>query len=252
MRIALISDIHGNLISLDAVLADIKRAGVDRIVFLGDLATLGPQPKQAVARLRDTECDCVMGNHDAYLLDPRLLRSYSDDKWLLDTIDWCIQQLGDNDLDFIRTFQTTLTLPLGADETGPREMLCFHGSPKSNIDIILATTPGPELEKMLRGYDMQVMVGGHTHVQMMRQHEGRLVINAGSVGMPFKKTPFENTPRIMPWAEYTILTAVNGVLSVDLRRVPVDIDAIAQAALESKMPERQDWVKNWEMSARLL
>jgi diadenosine tetraphosphatase ApaH/serine/threonine PP2A family protein phosphatase len=99
---------------------------------------------------------------------------------------------------------------------------------------------------------MQVMVGGHTHVQMMRQHEGRLIINAGSVGMPFKKTPFEHSPRIMPWAEYTILTAVNGVLSVDLRRVPVDMAAIAQTALESKMPERQDWVNNWELSARLL
>ena len=88
------------------------------------------------------------------------------------------------------------------------------------------------------------MAGIH-HVQMMRQHKGTLVINAGSVGMPFEQTPFVRTPRLLPWAEYTMLSWIDGVLSVDLRRVPVDLDELKQIALDSSMPDRFDWVRNW-------
>ncbi|MCB0291188.1 MAG: metallophosphoesterase, partial [Calditrichaeota bacterium] len=68
MKIALISDIHGNLTALEAVLADIRRRGADRIICLGDLATLGPQPREVIARLRELDCPGIMGNHDAALL----------------------------------------------------------------------------------------------------------------------------------------------------------------------------------------
>jgi predicted phosphodiesterase len=61
MRVALISDIHGNLVSLEAVLADIDREGVDQIVCLGDVAGLGPQPREILARLQALGCICIMG-----------------------------------------------------------------------------------------------------------------------------------------------------------------------------------------------
>ena len=67
MNFALISDIHANLIALEAVLADIERAGVDQIVFLGDLVTMGPQPRQVTERIRDLGCPCVLGNHSVGL-----------------------------------------------------------------------------------------------------------------------------------------------------------------------------------------
>ena len=62
MRVALISDVHANLISLEAVLANIKRESLDQIVFLGDLVTLGPQPKEVLVSLEDLGCPCIMGN----------------------------------------------------------------------------------------------------------------------------------------------------------------------------------------------
>jgi hypothetical protein len=90
------------------------------------------------------------------------------------------------------------------------------------------------------------MTGGHTHVQMMRQHMGMLIVNAGSVGMPFEQMPFdERGPRVMPWAEYAIVTSENSTISVDLRRVTVDINAIKQAGLDARMPETSDWLRNW-------
>jgi predicted phosphodiesterase len=67
MRIALISDIHGNATALEAVLADLHQQHVDAIICLGDVATIGPQPKQILAKLKAVECICLLGNHDAAL-----------------------------------------------------------------------------------------------------------------------------------------------------------------------------------------
>ena len=78
MRIALISDIHGNLVSLKVVLADIDRAGVDQIVCLGDVAALGPQPREVVEQLRALGCPCIMGNHDWDVLNSHLVHEDAD------------------------------------------------------------------------------------------------------------------------------------------------------------------------------
>ncbi|MCA9934190.1 MAG: metallophosphoesterase family protein [Ardenticatenaceae bacterium] len=251
MRVALISDIHGNLVSFEAVLADIHKEHVDRIVFLGDAATLGPQPREVLTRLQALKCDCIMGNHDAFLVEPALLSSYTDEPWVTVTTAWCRNQLKPEDFDFLRTFQPHLEIIMDPEQPQASKLFCFHGSPRSNVDIIVATTPNKKLKKMLRGVKTAVMVGGHTHVQMLRQHKGRLLLNAGSVGMPFKQTPFKGPPRILPWAEYTIVTWLDGVLSVDLRRVPVPLGAVRAAACASDMPDREEWINNWQVPHEL-
>ncbi len=251
MRLALISDIHGNLVSLEAVLADIRHQNVQQKIFLGDAATLGPQPRDVLARLRELQCPSVMGNHDAFLIEPALLASYTAQPWVLETVAWCRQKLNQADLDYLTTFESHLEVVLDPEQPKASKLLCFHGSPNSNVDIILATTPKKKLKNMLNGHQAAIMVGGHTHIQMMRQHNGSLLLNPGSVGMPFKKTPFKGAPHILPWAEYAIVAWSAGVLSVDLRRVPVSLEAIRAAAHASDMPERQAWVNNWQVPKRL-
>jgi hypothetical protein len=76
MRIALISDLHATDVALRAVLDDIARVGVDQIICLGDVATLGPSPNLVLQMLRDIGCPCITGNHDAFLLDPQLIAKY--------------------------------------------------------------------------------------------------------------------------------------------------------------------------------
>src|SRR5579864_7644495 len=95
MRIALISDLHGNEVSLRAVLDDVARVGVDRLICLGDVATLWPRPRQVLAMLRALGCDCILGNHDEFLLDPALIHTYTEAPVIVDAVDWCRRQRGD-------------------------------------------------------------------------------------------------------------------------------------------------------------
>lgn len=235
MRIGFISDIHGNLIALESVLKDINKQSVDSLICLGDIATLGPQPKQVVAKLRSLNCPCIKGNHEAALFDLPRIEEYQISSSLAPALRWCNQQLDQEDMDFLRSFKPTLEIPVGRDHL----LLCYHGSPKSNTDQILATTPINELDQLFTHNKADILIGGHTHIQMLRRHDKKLIINAGSVGSAFR-LPFQpgQIPQTLPWAEYAIISLDEDVLSVDLRRVPFDVDALSKALKQSGMPGR--------------
>jgi len=226
MRVALISDLHANELALEAVLADAAGAGIDQLVCLGDVATLGPRPREVLARLRDLGCPCVMGNHDEFLVDAALIRSYTQVPVVVDAVDWCRAELGTAELDFVRSFVTGLDLDLGGGVT----LALFHGSPRSHMEDLLATTPAEALDAMLAGRRGTVMAGGHTHVQMLRQHRGTLLLNPGSVGMPFREYVGGRAPTLMAHAEYAIVTARDGAVDVQLRRVPLERAALRRQA----------------------
>ncbi|MCA9958670.1 MAG: metallophosphoesterase family protein [Anaerolineales bacterium] len=250
MRIALISDIHGNMVSLKNVLADIERQQVDDIVFLGDLATLGPQPREVVTTLRNLNCHCVMGNHDTFLFDPAAMQAYSQDTWIGEAVDWCKAQLAPEDLSFIYSFKPFLEITLDPHHEQASKLFCFHGSPRSNVDQIVATTSIRRLKQMLMGYEAAIFAGGHTHVQMIRQHKGTLIMNAGSVGQPFAQSTFKHAPSVLPWAEYAIIGWHEGALNVDLRRVPINLDAVKAAAMDSDLPAKHTWINNWQVNGK--
>src|SRR5688572_6903855 len=126
MRVALISDLHGNEIALAAVLADIARRGVDTTVCLGDTATLGPHPEAVLERLRDLGCRCILGNHDAFMLDADLVRSYSEVPIVVEAVDWCRARLSAEHLAFVKTFVATAEIELSAEA----KLFLFHGTPR--------------------------------------------------------------------------------------------------------------------------
>src|SRR5262249_29203193 len=113
MRVALLSDIHGNDVALRAVLADIGRRGVDQIVCLGDVATLGPTPQRTVELLVELNCLCIMGNHDSFLLESGLVEAYTQAAPIIDAINWCREQLPRESFDWLSTFKPIAELPLG-------------------------------------------------------------------------------------------------------------------------------------------
>ena len=232
MRVALISDIHGNELALRTVLADIAALGIDQIVCLGDVATLGPRPKEVIAMLRGLRCPCILGNHDAFLLEPELIRSYTEAPPVVQAVDWCRAELSQSERDFFTGFLPTLEIPLD----GEAKLLLFHGSPRSHMEDLLATSPEAKLDDALSGHVATVMAGGHTHLQMLRQHRGTLLVNPGSVGLPFKEYVFGREPTLLAHCEYAIVSAKKGAVSVELRRLPLDKQQLRAQCEGSKNP----------------
>lgn len=239
-RIAVIADIHGNLTSLEAVISDIAVAKVDRVVCLGDVAAIGPQPHEVAVRLRDLGYPVVLGNTDTTAVRPmRLSPSDEEGRQYFEIEEWSAVQLTTEDLTYFRTFLPILTMPLGGDAS----LLCFHGSPRSKTDSIEATTPDTVLGGMLGGYSATVLAGGHTHSPFIRRYRQALLFNPGSVGLPYEAT--NEGVRRPPWAEYGIVEWRDGNLSIELRRVPIDADQVMQAILHSGMPHAEWLASGW-------
>ncbi len=242
MKIAVLSDIHGNLFALETVLADLKRERVDRIVCLGDIVFGGPQPLEVITRLRELGLSIVMGNTDAFFVHtPTPDPNDENDRRIMEMIGWAREKLTSDDLSFLKTFQPRIEMPL----EGGKTLLCYHGSPESNTGLILATTPDNELAQALGDYRATVMAGGHTHTQMLRRFERVILINPGSVGMPFERGLAGAPDRRPPWGEYAILTSDKENLGIELRRVPLDIGAMIAQAHKSGMPHVEPWAALW-------
>ncbi len=240
MRIAVISDIHGNKPALEAVLAEIEREQVDRLVCLGDVA-VGPQPGAALDRIAETGCPVIMGNWDAAFLNGLPALEGELGEMLVQQAEWAAGQLSDAEREVMRGFVPSLELSLGDG----LDALFFHGSPRSFDEVILASTPAEQLDALLEGSDAPVLVGGHTHYQLLRGHREHVLVNPGSVGLPFRSLPAGERVRISPWAEYGLLTHEEGRLALELRRVDYDTESFLRSTLETGMPHAQWWADCW-------
>jgi len=242
MRIAFISDIHGNFTALQAVLADIKLQNVDQIICLGDTVTLGPQPKEVLNTLRELNCVLIKGNHDAAVLDPEEAEKYEITEHLIPDLYWCRERLTLDDLNFIEAFKSTHEINLSNGIT----ILCFHGSPLSPTHLIQSTTTAELLDQYLVGQKATVFIGGHSHIQMYRRYGDKLILNSGSVGnsFMFAYSP-GNVPSLLPWAEYTIISQKENYLDVDLRRVYFDTAELIKLVRQSGLPGTDWWLRQY-------
>lgn len=230
MRVAIISDMHGNGVAFEAVLRDLESVPAEQVVCLGDAIQGGAQPAETVARLRSLGCPVVMGNADAWLLSGVDTAEPASEE-LRQMREWTLAQLSDDDRTFISGFVPTVEIPLG--QAGA--LLCFHGSPHSFDDIIFPDTPAEDVERMLGGTAALALAGGHTHLQQLRRLGKARFINPGSVGLAYDA--LAQTPLADPWAEYAVLTARDdGWLSVEFRRVPFDVDAYLRVVAQCGMP----------------
>lgn len=209
------------MVALSAVLERIQSERVDRLVCLGDVATLGPAPARVIETLAELGCPCILGNHDDFLLDADLISGYTEIPVIVAAVDACRAGLGVAELDFLRTFRSTLDLDMDG-----ATLSLFHGSPRSHMEDLLATTPAEELDRALGDRRAPIMAGGHTHLQMLRQHRGMLLVNPGSLGLPFETFASGGPPTILPHAEYATIDSAGGAVDVTLHRVPLDRGAL--------------------------
>lgn len=246
MRIAIISDMHGNDFAFEKVEADIKSQGVDQIVCLGDAIQGGAQPKQTVNRLREMNCPVVLGNADDWMMtgiengkdqipEERLKK--------MGTIrEWSLSQLSDDDKDFIRGFQPTVTINLKKD----LDLLCFHGSPTDYDHVILPTISEEDLMKYLGEFKKNILAGGHTHTQQTRRCGDLFFFNPGSIGLPFSSYQSGDKFHIDSWAEYAILTAEKNNIAIEFRRLPYETKDVIAVYKKSGRPFVEDAIAQFE------
>jgi putative phosphoesterase len=246
MRIAVISDMHGNDLAFEVFEADIREQKIEQVVCLGDAIQGGPQPAAVVQRLRRLYCPVVMGNADAWLISgietadegipPERLRKMGEIRT------WSLSQLTEDDHAFIANFQPTVTLPLADD----LDLLCFHGSPASFDDIILPAAPDDVFQKFLSAYADHILTGGHTHAQQIRRNGELFFFNPGSVGFAYSHYQPDGQFFADPWAEYAILAVENGQTSLEFRRVPFDVRELIRIYRESGRPFADEAIAQYQ------
>jgi predicted phosphodiesterase len=236
MRIAAISDIHGNLAALDAVLADIANRAVDLTVNLGDTLSGPLYPAATADRLMALDLPTITGNHERQLLTQQSGRMGASDRYTID-------RLEDRHRAWLASLPQTLHL---ADDI----LLC-HGTPDSDLQYFLehvepAGARGAteiEIEDRCGGDQTMLIFCGHTHIpRIHRRKGGGLIVNPGSVGLPAYEDalPF---PHVMeagsPHARYAIAErTTDGTWSAELIIVAYDW---CNAAILAESRERPDW-----------
>jgi putative phosphoesterase len=196
MRVAALCDIHGNLPALDAVLAEVRSIGVDRIVVGGDVLP-GPMPRETMARLLELEIPTqfIYGNGDLAMLAQLTAKDPSEVTYwgttggavlpepIREVLRWTARQVSEY-RDVLASWPLTATLEI----EGLGKVLFCHATPRNETEIFTRRTPEDRLAPVFKDVDASVVVCGHTHMQFDRT-VGRLrVVNAGSVGMPFGTT----------------------------------------------------------------
>jgi putative phosphoesterase len=173
MRVALLSDVHGNAIALDACLKRVATLDVDAVYFLGDAVGYLPAAREVLNRLEGDGVSCQKGNHERMLLNPAEVSLSREDAYRLAP---AREQLGQERVNRIASWPVSRVLTCD-DHT----LLMVHGSPASPLDGYVY----PDLDLAeFHGVAQDVVVMGHTHRPFVRESGGKLFVNTGSVGLP--------------------------------------------------------------------
>lgn len=235
MRIAALSDIHGNLAALDAVLADLATRQIDVVVNLGDICSGPLYPAQTAERLMALNLPTVRGNHERQVLDGQTDRMGPSDAHALRT-------MAPPQIDWFAGLPETLRLG--------DAVLMVHGTAQSDLVHFLHTVdengirPAHEIEVAARaeGADAPIILCGHTHIPaQLRLADGRTIINPGSVGLQAyaDDQPFAYRVEVgSPHARYAVIDTSGGSCEVEFIALAYDWDSAAAVAQANG---RDDW-----------
>jgi putative phosphoesterase len=235
MRIAIVSDIHGNLTAFEAVLADLEQTSPDLVLHGGDLADSGSSPVEIVDRIRDLGWSGVVGNTDEMLFRPESLKEFAQRSPALEPLFAVITEmaaatreaLGDERLAWLRE------LP-HLHKQG--SVALVHATPDSAWRAPAADATDAELESIIAPLDHAIAVYAHIHYPYIRSVQGKIVANTGSVSLSY-----DGDSR----ASYLLLDD----REPSIRRVPYDMNKELKILSASRLPHK-DWIAKTLESAR--
>jgi len=218
MRIAVISDIHGNIDALESVLDDIRNRNVDQIISTGDLVGYLPYPNEVIESFRANGIQSILGNHDE-----RIANHIFDET---EFVGWSESDLQKNASKYFtsktitddnRAYLKALPKQMILDVAG-KTLLFLHGTNR-RIDEYLYEE-NHLLEEIAESLEVDVLVFGHTHIPYSQLVKGKVFINAGSVGKPKSGSA---------QSSYVIITLENGEVYSDIHQVPYETSKVCKA-----------------------
>jgi len=228
VRVAVLSDIHGNLAALQAVLADVREQKVDELVVLGDLVSKGPEGNEVVEAIRGisrTRTTVIMGGGEELLAAPGRAGDCLPNSQRLALYIWEKERLTEESIQYLTALPYSHRVLLPGDAGG--QIAFYHASPWNTVEIINPDAPNHVLEKLFVRTEDRIVCYGHIHRPFVRFVGGRVVVNAGSVGQPF-----DGDPR----ACYFLLSFQGGRCSFELRKIPYDVNVTINMARRTGMP----------------
>jgi putative phosphoesterase len=226
--VAVVTDIHGNLPALEAVLARIEELGIERVYCGGDLVGYGPHPNEVCALIEDREIPTIYGNYD-YAIG----RDLEDCGCAYPTqrerdlgqrsVDWTLAHTDQRSKDFMRGLPFDLHFDVG--ETAVH---LVHGSPRKVNEYLFEEKPASLYERLAGAEQSDVLVFGHTHKPWVREYGDVLFVNCGSVGKPK-----DGDPR----AAFALLQATGPSVGVGIERVEYDAEAVAREVAAAGLPQ---------------
>lgn len=234
MKLAFISDIHGNSVALEAVLEDIRKKQVDRIYVLGDLCYRGPDPKRSLELVRSLHAEVIKGNADEWVI--RGLNQGEVPDQVIEMMrmerEWTAAQLDERDIEYLQSLPTELKLNIESIS-----IHAFHATPDSLFEVV---SPGAGDEvlksKLMSASDADLFIYAHIHKPFIRYMDGKILMNIGSVGLPFDG---------MPKASYALVEIEHGQIHTSIERVPYRIEDVIRQYEEVQYP-------NAEMMTRIV
>lgn len=228
MKIALISDIHGNAVALDAVLNDIRKKEIENIFVLGDICYRGPEPKRSLELVRSLNSTVIKGNADEWVV--RGVKSgevpQKDLSMMNIERDWTFSKLLKSELDYLESLPTQFNL-----EIEGVEIFGFHATPNSLFEVIPHDVENKIIEeKIIKAIDAQIYVYAHIHKPFIRYIDGKVIMNIGSVGLPFDG---------MSKASYGLIEIEADNINTTIQRVPYDVEQVISLYQESDYPNKE-------------
>jgi putative phosphoesterase len=221
MRIAVLSDIHGNLLGLDACLTDLEsQGGADGVIVAGDLCLDGPKPKKVLQRLEEIGAACIRGNTDRYISEDT--RSEEFEAAVTAQISWTRREVGERWISWLK--ELPFALRIGEDEN---QLLLVHANPHSDDEHIWPDADDESLKRLIGEERSTAIAFGHLHLPYVRMWRGKLLANVASAGWPK-----DGDPR----AGYAIFSERDGGWQVKHRRVAFDVKKVATQLADCGIP----------------
>ncbi len=225
MKFAVISDIHGNIDALEAILKDIEQNEIHKVYCTGDLVGYGPYPNEVIERIRHRGIPTLQGNYDK-LVGEELLEADTEDQSTMDPSaqvrHWTKEHTSVENKKWLKELPKELSV-----EDEGKKILLVHGSTRRNNEYLYENSE--ELEEIAENAEFDVLIFGHTHKPFHQVVKGIHFINAGSLGKPKHA---QGDAR----GTYVILDVVGNQIEVEIRYVAYDYEKVAKAMLDAGLP----------------